>query len=464
MSTPSIAAERPLEPAGPALPTEGAPGRDPNKQKGWSIGEIGADRVSERRLPHLLLAAVALFFVLALVWATFFQIEEVARGDGRVITRSQVQVITNLEGGIISEILVREGDVVQKDQPLMRIDATRHIAAYREGEQGALGLKAKIARLAAEANRTVFSMPADVQKANPIVAQNEIVLYRARQAELATKTQVLRQQLAQRESELRELQSRTERLAEQLALVDRELGITAPLVKRGVVSEVELLRLEREQTRMHSDLEQARLSTPRAKAAIDEVRSKLADADATFRSQAGSELAHAQAEFSKVSEQMPALEDRATRTLVRAPMHGIIKTIPNKTIGGVVQPGSPMLEMVPVEDSLLIETRLRPADIAFVHAGQRAVVKVSAYDYSIFGALEGKIEHVSADSIVPQQGEPYYVAHVRTASNAINYYDKNLSISPGMLATVDVITGKRSVIYYLTKPINRARERALTER
>jgi adhesin transport system membrane fusion protein len=462
VSAPSIAAERRPQHSNMPAPFNTSAAGELNKQKGWS--EMAADRVSERRLPHLLLAGVTVFFILALAWAAFFQIEEIARGDGRVITRSQVQVITNLEGGIISEILVHEGDVVQKDQPLMRIDATRHMAAYREGEQGALGLKAKIARLAAEANRTAFSMPADVQKGNPIVAQNESALYRARQAELSTKTQVLRQQLAQRESELRELQSRTERLAEQLVLVDRELGITAPLVKRGVVSEVELLRLEREQTRTRSDLEQARLSIPRVKASIDEARSKLADAEATFRSQAGAELAQAQAEFSKVSEQIPALEDRATRTLVRAPMHGIIKTIPNKTIGGVVQPGGPMLEMVPVEDTLLIETHLRPADIAFVHVGQRAVVKVSAYDYSIFGALEGKIEHVSADSIVPQQGEPFYVAHVRTASNAINYFGKKLSISPGMVATVDVITGKRSVLYYLTKPINRVRERALTER
>lgn len=432
--------------------------------KGWTPDQVGAADIGERRLPHVLLAAVAVFFILAIAWAAYFEIEEIARGDGRVITRSQVQVITNLEGGIISEILVREGDVVQKDQPLMRIDPTRFIAAYREGEQGALGLKAKIARLTAEVNRTGFSMPAAVQTGNPTVAQQETALYRARQAELSTKTQILRQQLAQRESELRELQSRSERLAEQLVLVEREFNITAPLVKRGVVSEVELLRLEREQSRTRTELDQARLSIPRAQAAIGEVHSKLADTDAAFRAQAGAELAHAQSEFSKVSEQMPALEDRATRTLVRAPMHGIVKTILNKTVGGVVQPGSPMVEMVPVEDSLLVETRLRPADIAFVRVGQRAVVKVTAYDYSIFGGLEGKVEHVAADSVVPQQGEPYYIAHVRTASNAIDYHGKKLSISPGMLASVDMITGRRSVLRYLTKPINRARERALTER
>jgi adhesin transport system membrane fusion protein len=185
---------------------------------------------------------------------------------------------------------------------------------------------------------------------------------------------------------------------------------------------------------------------------------------AAFRAQAGADLAQAQAELAKLAEQIPALEDRASRTLVRAPMNGIVKTIPNKTIGGVVQPGSPMVEIVPVEDSLLVETRLRPADIAFVHLGQRAIVKISAYDFSIFGGIEGKIEHVSADSIVPQQGDPYYIAHVRTAANAIDYHGKRLSITPGMLASVDVVTGRRSILYYLAKPINRARDRAMTER
>lgn len=448
--------ERPVSPrpTGPAKPT----------LAGWLSDRIRAEDLRERRLPHVLLAGVVLFFVIAIGWAAYFEIEEVARGEGRVITQSQVQVITNLEGGIIAEILVREGDVVKKDDPLIRIDPTRFAAAYKEGEQTEFALRARIARLTAEAQRATFSMPAEVRKGNVTLAERETSLYRARAAEQAAKVQVLRQQLLQRESELKELRSRSERLAEQLVLVDREVKITAPLVKRGVVSEVELLRLERDQSRTRTDLDQARLSIPRVQAAIEEARSKLADVEASFRAQAGSELAQAQGELAKLTQQMPALEDRAARTIVRAPMDGIVKTIPNRTIGGVVQPGSPMIEMVPVEDRLLVETRLRPADIAFVRVGQRAIVKVTAYDYSIFGGLEGKIAFVSADSTVPQQGEPFYVAHVLTKANAIDYFGKKLSISPGMLASVDVITGKRSVLHYLTKPINRARERALTER
>lgn len=431
---------------------------------GWISDRIRAQDMRSRRLPHVLLASVALFFVIAVAWAAYFEIEEVARGEGRVITQSQVQVITNLEGGIIAEILVREGDTVKKGDLLIRIDPTRFEAAYKEGEQSALALKARIARLGAEAQGGGLNMPAEVRKGSAVQAEREVALYRARQAEVATKKQVLREQLAQREGELRELKSRAERLAEQLVLVEREVAITAPLVKRGIVSEVELLRLEREQSRTRTDLEQARLAMPRTQSAIEEVRGRLADVEATFRAQAAGELAQAQGELGKLSEQIPALEDRASRTIVRAPMNGIVKTIPNKTIGGVVQPGSPIVEMVPQEDNLLVEVRLRPADIAFVRVGQRAVVKVTAYDYSIFGGLEGKIEHVSADSTVPQQGEPFYVAHVRTASNSIDYYGKRLSISSGMLASVDVVTGKRSVLYYLGKPINRARQRALTER
>jgi adhesin transport system membrane fusion protein len=432
--------------------------------RSWSLERLVVEDGRERRWPHALLVLLAAFFAFALAWAAFFKIDEVARGEGRVITRSQVQVITNLEGGIIEEILVREGDRVRKDQPLVRIDPTRFVSAYREGEQGALALKAKIARLSAELRHAPLEMPPEVVKGNRVIADRERALYEARRAEYATRTQVLREQLAQRESELVELRNRAQRLAEQLTLVERELGITAPLVKRGVVSEVDLLRLEREQARTRTDLDQAKLGMPRAQAAIAEAKGKIADADAAFRAQAGADLAQAQGELAKLAEQIPALEDRASRTVVRAPMDGVVKLIPNKTVGGVVQPGSPMLEMVPAEDTLLVEAHLRPADIAFVHLGQRAIVKVTAYDYSIFGGLEGKIEHVSGDSVVPQQGEPYYIVHVRTAANAIEYYGKKLSIAPGMMASVDVITGRRSILYYLTKPINRARERALTER
>jgi len=354
--------------------------------------------------------------------------------------------------------------VVEKDQVLIRIDPTRYVAAYREGEQGALALKARIARLDAEANGTRFAMPAEVTRASRELAAHERALYDSRQREVAGRNEILRQQLAQRQSELTELKNREQGLKESLALIRREIAITAPLVKQGVISEIELLRQEREAARIRTELEAASLAAPRLGAAIAEARKKMEESELAFRAQSGVELSQARAELAKLSEGLPALGDRVARATVRSPMRGVIRTIPNKTVGGVVQPGSPMAEIVPLEETLLIETRLRPTDIAFVHLGQRAVVKISAYDYSIYGGLDGKIEYVSADTVQPQQGEPYYLAHVRTAANAIAHQGRELRVMPGMTASVDVLTGKRTVLGYLLKPVNRARERALTER
>jgi adhesin transport system membrane fusion protein len=434
----------------------------PAPRSGW--GELPLEDAGARWLPHALLGAILAFFLFALGWAALAELDEVARGEGRVITHSQIQLVQNLEGGILAEILVREGDVVEKGQVLMRIDPTRFVSAFREGEQGVLALKAKIARLAAEADGARFAMPGEVEKAHPVLAAQERSLYETRRRDLATRSAILQQQLAQRENELKELQTREARLRESVALIQKEIAITAPLVKQGVVSEIELLRQEREAARIRTELDAATLAAPRVRSAIAEAKKRIEDGVMSFRSQAGVELSQARAELARLAENMPALEDRVTRATVRSPARGIVKTIPNKTVGGVVQPGSPMAEVVPLEDRLLVETRIRPGDIAFVKAGQRALVKITAYDYSIYGGLEGRIEYVSADSIVPQQGEPFYIAHVRTDSNAIAYGGRLLGVIPGMTASVDVLTGKRTVLYYLLKPVNRARQQALRER
>ena len=250
---------------------------------------------------------------------------------------------------------------------------------------------------------------------------------------------------------------RANRAQEQLDLRKREIVITAPLVKQGAVSEVELLRLERDSSRLRSELDAATLAIPRALSAIEEARKKIHDNEMQFRSQAAGELSQARNEMAKATEAVPGLEDRLARTVVRPP------------VNGVVQPGTPLAEIVVSEDSLLVETRIRPQDIGFVSVGQRATVKLAAYDYSIFGGLEARVEMVGADSVVPQSqagvpGEPYYVAHVRTTKAVLDYHGKPLAVIPGMTGQVDILTGRRSVLYYLLKPLNKARERALTER
>ena len=435
----------------------------------WRPEELAADDGGLKRSPHWLLAAIIGFFAIGLVWAWLAQIDEIARGEGKVITASQTQYVQNLEGGIIEKILVQEGDLVKKDQVLFQLDRMRFASAYREGQQGELGLSAKVARLTAEVQGTPLQMPAEVLKSARTLADNEVAVHRARLADLAGKNAVLREQLAQRTQEVVELQSRRDRTQEQLEILRREIAITEPMVKEGAVSEVELLRLQRESTRIRADLDAATLAIPRAQSAIEEVRRKMQDNESQFRSQAAGELSAASNELAKVAEAVPGLEDRMARTLVRSPVNGVVKTIANKTPGGVVQPGTPMAEIVAVEDSLLVEVRIRPQDIAFVSVGQNAAVKLAAYDYSIYGAVEGKLVHVSADSIQPQSQpgqspEPYYVAHVRTLKPGVEYRGKILPVIPGMTGQVDVLTGRRSVLYYLLKPINKTLERSLTER
>ena len=435
----------------------------------WRPEELAADDGGLRRSPHWLLAAIVAFFLIALAWAWLAQIDEITRGDGKVITASQTQYVQNLEGGIIAKILVKEGDLVKKDQVLFELDRMRFASAYREGQQGEFGLRAKVARLTAEVQGTALKMPADVVKGAPALAANETAVHRARLADLAGKNAVLREQLAQRAQEVVELRSKRARTEEQLEILKRELAITAPMVKEGAVSEVELLRLQRESARIRGDLDAATLAIPRAQSAIEEARGKMQDNESQFRSQAAGELSAARNELAKAAEAVPGLEDRMARTLVRSPVNGVVKTIANKTVGGVVQPGTPMAEVVAVEDSLLVEARIRPQDIAFVKAGQTATVKLATYDYSIYGGVEGRLVYVSADSIQPQAqagqaSEPYYIAHVRTLKPGVEYRGKLLPVLPGMTGQVDVLTGRRSVLYYLLKPINKTLERSLTER
>ena len=444
--------------------------RIPKLPPAWRREELAADDGGLKQSPHWMLACMVAALVVAAVWAWLSHIDEITRGEGKVITTSQTQLVQNLEGGIISKIFVKEGDAVKKDQVLFQLDDVRFAADFRGGQQNELGLRAKVARLTAEVQGVAIAMPADVTKGAPALADNENAVHRARLAELNGKNAVVREQLAQRTQEVVEMQSKRDRAQEQLEIVRRELAITGPMVKEGIVSEVELLRLRRESTRIQSELDAATLAIPRAQSAIEEAKRKLQDNETQFRSQAASELSLARNELAKVAESVPGLEDRMARTQVRSPVNGIVKVINNKTPGGVVQPGTPLAEVVAVEDSLLVEARIRPQDIAFVANGQRVIVKLAAYDYSIYGGLEGKLVYVSPDSVQPQSQqpgqspEPYYIAHARTAKPVVEYQGKQLPVIPGMTGQVDVITGRRSVLYYLLKPINKTRERAMTER
>lgn len=402
--------------------------------------------------------------VAALVWARFAVLQEVTMGEGKAIPSSKVQVIQNLEGGIITEIFVREGQMVNKGDTLLRLDDTRFLSNRGESEADRYALMAQVERLSAEADGKPFVVPVEVRQKAPQVAEDETALYQSRQRRLQSEQKTLGEQLRQKTQELAEFRSKQDQYQSALALLQQELNMSTPLVGSGAISPVEILRLKQRSVEARGQLNATTLAIPRANSAINEIKSKIDESEQTFRSDAAKELNEKRTDLSKIAATSIAIEDRVTRTTVVSPVHGVVKQLKVNTIGGVVQPGSDLLEIVPLEDNLLIEARVRPQDVAFLHPGQSAMVKFSAYDYTIYGGLKAKLELIGADTITDDKGNSFYLIQVRTDRNHLGGDNKPLLIIPGMTATVDIITGEKSVLDYLLKPVLKARTEAMRER
>jgi adhesin transport system membrane fusion protein len=417
---------------------------------------------------HWILLATLVFVVVAITWAALAEIDEVTVGQGQVIPSSKVQVVQNLEGGIVAGIFVEPGQVVKKGEALMRIDDTRFSSSFHEGDAKDSALRIRIARLEAEATGSEFIAPEDLARDKSELVQQELALFESRRNDYAAGLAVLQRQAEQRTQELAEMRARDAQLRHSHELVQQELGMIRPAAEKGIVARVDLLRLERQANDLRGELEIARLGVPRLQAAEREGRQRVEQHQTEFRAAANRELSEARAEQSIVSATNVALEDRLARTTVRAPVGGTVKQVKVTTVGGVVQPGMDLVEIVPTDDTLLIEARVRPRDIAFVRPGLDAMVKLSAYDFSIYGGLTGRVEHVSADAIVDERpgvpSESYYLVRVRTGETSHGAGDRELEVIPGMQATVDIRTGRRTVLQYLLKPVLRARENALRER
>lgn len=367
-----------------------------------------------KRSTHLILWITVVFIILGFLWASFALVDEVTRGEGKVIPSSQIQVIQNLEGGIIEKIYAKEGQVVEKGQNLVKLDATRFQTAYDEERLKSLALKIKIARLTAEARNTNFNPPSDLVKIMPDAVNNEIALYNSRKAQLS-------------------------QLQINLDLAKKELDLSKPLVKKGAVSDVEIIHLSRDVSQLQGQ--------------IDE-----------FKSKALMELNDTNALYNTSNQSALANLDRLKRTIIVSPVKGIVKQIKITTVGGVSQPGADIMEIVPMEDTLLIEAKVLPQDIGFIHIGQDAMIKVAAYDFSIYGGLKGVVESISADTLTDEKGVSYFLIRVRTQKNYLGSKDRALYIIPGMTATMEILTGKKSVLHYLLKPLMKAKENAFTER
>ncbi|MFT3736281.1 MAG: HlyD family type I secretion periplasmic adaptor subunit [Rhodocyclaceae bacterium] len=412
-------------------------------------------------------ARIVVWFALAFIgvvilWAAFAKLDEVTRGDGKVIPSRQLQIIQSLDGGMVSQILVQEGQSVKTGQLLLKIDPTRFISTLNENRADYLSLQTKAARLRALADNKPFEVPPEVQSEAAASVEEERSLYNAKRSELEANIGIARQQLEQRQQELIEMRGRRDTSAQSLELTQTELDKTRPLIRTGAVSEVELLRLERDVTRYRGERDSANAQIPRIQAAISEAQRKIQEVEINFRNLARTELSDTMAKLSRLSEGSVGLADRVKQSDIRSPVNGTVKQLFVNTVGGVVQPGKDIIEVVPSDDALVLEARVSPRDIAFLRPGQAALVKFTAYDFSIYGGLEATLEHIGADSITDEKGNTYYTVRVRTASATLG--DEKLPIIPGMVAEVDILTGKKSILSYLLKPVLRAHERAMTER
>ena len=431
------------------------------EQQGFAADTDYAILQQEPLRAKILLNTIGIAFAIALMWAAVSQIDEVTRGEGKVIPSRQLQVLQSLDGGVVSEILVREGDIVEPEQILLRIDQTRFTSSVRESRVQYIALLAKAARLRALTEGVPFVIPPDIAKEDPQTVEEEQRLYESRRIELETTTSIAKQQLTQRQQELVEVRAKHEQAARAYELSAKELSVTKPLIASGAVSEVELLRLERDVGRFRGERDMAAAQISRIQASINEANHKLEEVSLAFRNEAGKELAETMSKLNSISEGSVGLTDKVNRAVLRSPVRGTVKRLLINTVGGVVQPGKDVVEIVPLEDNLLLEARVQPRDIAFLRPGQKAVVKFTAYDFAIYGGLDGKLEHIGADSVVDEKGNAFYTVRVRTNKTTIG---NNLPVIPGMVAEVDIVTGEKSVLSYLLKPVLRAKARAFSER
>lgn len=388
--------------------------------------------LEERKVLRLLVWTSALVLVAALVWASLFDLDEITRGQGRVIPASREQVVQSLDTGILSELLVREGDLVQKDQILLRIDDIRSGSLYRETREKMLALLAQVMRLRAEAYSSSLTFPSELDE-QPSLIERERKAY-------DTRKKALDQQLSA--------------LKRSLVAITREVALTAPMVKKGVVSEVELLRLQRQQ----ADLD-----------------GQIAERTNRYLTEASNELSRVESEYAQTREMMLSREDTFKRSVMRSPMKGIVKNIQTTTVGAVIQSGQNILEIIPTHDEMLVEAYVKPSEIAFLTLGQSVVIKLTAYDFNKYGGLKGELIHFSPDTLREEIGsrkqgaspverdEGYYRLLIRILDPNERRHGVVLHPIPGMTATVEILTGRKTVIEYLFRPLQSVTQ-ALRER
>ena len=406
--------------------------------------------IQSTRKADIILYTIAIFWFVAFIWSSFASIEEVTRGQGRVIASSKIQVIQNLEGGIIEDILVQTGDQVVMSQPLIKLEDIQFKSELLSIKQNQAALEANIKILSAE-SQGIDPKFSDTFKNNfPDLVARELSLHQARKTTHQESIEIL-------EKKLKRLLVQSDAAEENFNLIVKEKDIVEPLVKQGVEAEMELIRIQQRMNEAQSNILQV-------EAEIEANSAQLKAEKSNFIEQAREKLQDTEKEFNNIVESLPAYEDRLNRTVVRASMNAIVNRLMVNTVGGVIQPGSPLIELVPLDDELIVEVEISPKDIAYVIAGQRASIKLTAFDFSKFGALDGFVTKVSADSLTKEDGSIWYLCQVSVPVNMITTMGKNIQIQTGMVAQVDIISGEKTVLEYLIQPVTKVANEAFRER
>ncbi|MCP4118074.1 MAG: HlyD family type I secretion periplasmic adaptor subunit [Desulfobacteraceae bacterium] len=413
---------------------------------------------------NFLLYIITLVVAVFLCWAGFAKLDERTRGLGRVIPSRQIQVVQNLEGGIIKEIRVGEGDAVTKGQVLVTIDDTGAGSTFAESKSKINELKARAVRLRAEAGIQPFEHDSTEFKDLTELIEKEKRLYDANIRMKKSAIAVLNQRLNQRKIELSEARLNIDMLKKSTKMIAREMALMKPLYKKQLVSELELIQLKQKALDKNHQLQSAKKSLETLKSKIIEAENQIAELEDRHRAEAQEEYNKVMAEVERLDKTQLAIADRVARTNVRSPVDGTVKQLLINTVGGVVRPGMDILEIVPNEKNLLVEAKIKPSDIAFLHPGLKAVAKLTAYDFAIYGGLEGRVKHISADTITDERKEEFYLVRIETDQNYLGSEENMKDILVGMTAQVDIITGSKTIMQYLMKPILRAKENALRER
>ncbi len=413
----------------------------------------------------LLLGVIFAFLVSAALWARFTELDNVVRADGRIVPSGDIQLIEATEPGVLQALHVREGEVVSKNSLLMELDATQIDSELRQERQRLYGLKARAQRLQAEIDGSELKFLEELAREAPEVVRSETALFRGRQAELLAEIAILERQRTQRQQELEEGLVDQVTSVETLKLLAEERAMIAPLVERQMEPATTLLALRRDEAEWQGRKIRAEAVLSRLQTGLDEIDDRISAARNRFRSAALTDLALVTTELATLQPSLPALQFRAERAQIRAPVRGVVNRVHKTTLGGLARSGEKLIEIVPLDDSLLVEAYVRPKDIAFLHSGQPVKVKITAYDYSRYGSLDGEIVRIGADTITrtERSEEEVFVVEVQTSNTMLDAAGVAVEIIPGMIAEVDILSGRRTVWEYLVEPVLKVKENAFRE-